>query len=199
MTRATRWPLYTAVLLGGAMATQAGEGGLLDERFSVGLGTFFLSSNTNVRANGFDSGDIGTPIDVEDTFELEDENVFRVDASWRIARRHILRAMYFESDRSRRKVIDEEIEFAGDNNTPTAVNGLCVSTIDRSSFFIMNDRVVNLTSLNQEAAQVVMRLRVIRSQGNRLPVMFDCLIHFSAFFQNDAEIVMRHPATWIFF
>jgi hypothetical protein len=24
-----------------------------------------------------------------------------------------------------------EIEFAGDNNTPTAVNGLCVSTIDR--------------------------------------------------------------------
>jgi len=114
MTRATRWPLYTAVLLGSAMATQAGEGGLLDERFSVGLGTFFLSSNTNVRANGFDSGDIGTPIDVEDTFELEDENVFRVDASWRIARRHILRAMYFESDRSRRKVIDEEIEFAGE-------------------------------------------------------------------------------------
>lgn len=24
-----------------------------------------------------------------------------------------------------------EIEFAGDNNTPTAINGLCVSTIDR--------------------------------------------------------------------
>jgi hypothetical protein len=25
----------------------------------------------------------------------------------------------------------KEIEFAGDNNTPTAVNGLCVSTVDR--------------------------------------------------------------------
>lgn len=25
----------------------------------------------------------------------------------------------------------QEIEFAGDNNTPTAVNGLCVSTVDR--------------------------------------------------------------------
>src|SRR5688572_2618235 len=114
MTRATRWPVYAAVLLGNTMAAQADEGGLLDERFSVGLGTFFLSSNTNVRADAFGSGEIGTPIDLEDTFELEDENVFRVDASWRIGSRHIVRAMYFESDRSRRKVIDEQIEFAGE-------------------------------------------------------------------------------------
>ena len=62
----------------------------------------------------------------------------------------------------------------------------------------MGNRVVKLTLLDQKAAQVVVRLRVIRSQANSSPVMIDRLIRFSLLAQNDAEIVMRHPATRIF-
>ena len=43
--------------------------------------------------------EIGTPFDLEDTFGLHDETVFRVDASWRMGERHLLRAMYFDSHR----------------------------------------------------------------------------------------------------
>ena len=43
-----------------------------------------------------------------------------------------------------------------------------------------------------------MRLRVIRPQGNSSPVMIDRLICFTLLAENDAEIVMRHPATRIF-
>jgi hypothetical protein len=62
----------------------------------------------------------------------------------------------------------------------------------------MGDCVVKLTLLNQKSAQVVMRLRVIRPQGNGSPVMIDRLISFSLLAENDAEIVMCHPAARIF-
>jgi len=99
------------------MATQAGENGPLDDRFSIGLGAFFMSSDTQVRADAFGSGDIGTPVNFEDTFGLDDDSVFRVDAAWRMNERHVLRAMYFQSDRSASRVIDEDIEF-GDETFP---------------------------------------------------------------------------------
>ena len=76
---------------------------------------------------------------------------------------------------------------------------LCISGIDRSGSFVMDNCVVKLTSLDQKPAQVIMRLRVIGPQGNGLPVMVDRLIRFSLLAENDAEIVMRHPATRIFF
>lgn len=117
MIRGPRWPLHMALLLGFAMAAEGNEGGPLDERYSVGLGTFFMSSDTTVRADAFDSTEIGTEFNFEDTFALDDENVFRVDASWRIGERHLLRAMYFQSDRSVTNAIDEEIEF-GDETFP---------------------------------------------------------------------------------
>ena len=44
---------------------------------------------TRVRANAFDSGEIGTPVAFEDTFGLHDEPVFRMDASWRLVDRHL--------------------------------------------------------------------------------------------------------------
>lgn len=109
--------VIAVLALSAAAGAQAGEGGPLDERFSLGLGTFFMSSDTRVRADAFESGDIGTSIDFEDTFNLKDDTVFRIDASWRMGQRHLLRAMYFESNRSVRNVIHEDIEF-GDETFP---------------------------------------------------------------------------------
>jgi hypothetical protein len=109
--------MLAAMGLGCALCAQADEGGPLEEHFSLALGTFFLSSDTTVRADAFESGEPGTPIDYEDTFGLEDDSVFRIDGSWRMGKRHLLRIMYFESERSRRRVIDEEIHF-GDEVFP---------------------------------------------------------------------------------
>jgi len=117
MIHGSRWPILAAVLLGSSLAARAEESGLLDERFSIALGTFFMSSDTSLRADAFTSGEIGTPFNFEDTFKLDDENVFRVDGSWRIGTRHLLRVMHFESDRSVSNVIDRDINF-GDETFP---------------------------------------------------------------------------------
>src|SRR5512133_1176046 len=74
----------------------------------------------------------------------------------------------------------------------------CIGGINRSGSFVMSNCVVKLTLLNQKPAQVVMRLRIIRPQGNGSPVMIDRLIRFCLLAENDAELVMRHPASRIF-
>ena len=111
MFREFRWPTLAAVWLCGPVFAQDEDLGPLNDRFSVSLGTFFMGSDTNVRADAFESGRSGTPFNFEDTFGLDDETVFRIDATWRSGRRHILRAMYFNSDRSISNVIREQIDF----------------------------------------------------------------------------------------
>jgi len=46
----------------------------------------------------------------------------------------------------------KEIEFAGDNNTPTAVNGLCVSTVDRCVVYAKQRRAEHPALEAQPAA-----------------------------------------------
>lgn len=92
-------------------ATSAENGNPIHERFAVSLGTFFMSSDTRVRADRFDSISLGTTIDFEDTFGFDDEKVFRVDAMWRVFPRHKLRLMYFDSDRTAHDRIERAIRF----------------------------------------------------------------------------------------
>jgi hypothetical protein len=92
-------------------AISAADGDLLHERFAVSLGTFFMSSDTRVRADRFESIELGTAFDLEDTFGFDDESVFRADAMWRVFPRHKLRLMYFDSDRIAHDRIEREIRF----------------------------------------------------------------------------------------
>jgi hypothetical protein len=101
-----------ASLAGPAIA--AGDGDLLHERFAFSLGTFFMSSDTRVRADRFESIGVGTTFDLEDTFGFDDESVFRADAMWRMFPRHKLRLMYFDSDRVARDRIEREIRFGNE-------------------------------------------------------------------------------------
>ena len=117
MLRGFRWPMLATVWLCGPVLAQGEDLGPLNDRFSVSLGTFFMGSDTNVRADAFESGQSGTPFNFEDTFGLDDETVFRIDAAWRAGHRHMLRAMYFSSDRSISNVIHEQIAF-GDATFP---------------------------------------------------------------------------------
>ena len=103
---------FVAMVSVAGKATSAENGNLLDERFAVGLGAFFMSSDTRVRADRFDSVRVGTEFDFEDTFGFDEEKVFRADAIWRFFPRHKLRLMYFESDRTAHERLERQINFA---------------------------------------------------------------------------------------
>jgi hypothetical protein len=92
----------------------ADHGNPFEERFSIGLGTYFMASDTRVRADRFNSTEIGTTIDFENTFGFDHETVFRVEAAWRMFPRHKLRVMYFDSDRSAFEHTEFEIRFGNE-------------------------------------------------------------------------------------
>ena len=103
---------------GAAMAAGTGDG-LLNDRFTVSLGTFLLDTKTTIRVNG-SAGDSGNEVDFGRDLGLKDSDRFRVDATWRFAERHKLRLMYFDTTRSRTTTIDRDLEI-GDTIFP--VNG----------------------------------------------------------------------------
>lgn len=105
-----------AVLLGCTSAHQAAaEGtGPLHDRFNLDLGTYFMSSDTTVRADSIEGIDLGTSLNLEDTFGIGDETVFRLEGAWRFNERHKLRVMYFDSNRTARASATEEIRFDGE-------------------------------------------------------------------------------------
>lgn len=89
----------------------------LTDRFAIGVGAYFMTSDTNIRVDEAEDINFGDHFDVEDAFGFDDENVFRAEASWRFAARHKLRLMYFRSDRTARDEIDADLNF-GDETFP---------------------------------------------------------------------------------
>lgn len=82
----------------------------LEIPFHVTLGTFLVNSDTEVRLDG--KLGTGTPIDWDKTFGDEgDQTRFRLDGSWRFAKRHKVRAMIFSTSRTDSREFDREIEW----------------------------------------------------------------------------------------
>jgi hypothetical protein len=80
------------------------------EPFHLSLGTFLVNSDTEVQVDG--KLGTGTPIDWEKTFGDEgDQTRFRLDGSWRFAKRHKLRAMIFNTSRSDSREFEQDIEW----------------------------------------------------------------------------------------
>jgi hypothetical protein len=107
-------PLVTCGLAGPAFAD---GGNLLEQNFALSLGVFDMSSDTTIRADGLDSDSVGDRIDLERNLNILDEDVFRAEAMWRFLERHKLLLMYFDTNRTGRRVIDREIHF-GDETFP---------------------------------------------------------------------------------
>lgn len=84
----------------------------LNGSFYVAVGTFAFKADTELRIDG-DAGQQGTVVDWERDLGLGDRNSFRVDAFWRIADRHKLRAMYFENNRSASRTLERDISIDG--------------------------------------------------------------------------------------
>lgn len=101
----------------GVGASGAAAGAPLEvDRFSLELGTFFVSTDTKVRVDG-SGGQAGTEFDAERTLGYSDSTRFRLDGAWRFAERHSITAMWFDNTRSSNRVIDEEIT-VGDTTYP---------------------------------------------------------------------------------
>lgn len=97
------------LLLGVGPAQAAGEAGnLLEDPFSISLGTFIVGTNTKLQVNG---NDVGDEIDLEETFGNKDQNRFRVDGYWRFADRHKLRFLWFDWNTTRSRRLKEDFVF----------------------------------------------------------------------------------------
>lgn len=79
----------------------------LNDRLSLSLGGFLLTTDTRVRIDG--SARTGTEFDVEEELGFNDTDRFRLDAYWRFQPRHKLRIMYFDTRRTASRQIDREI------------------------------------------------------------------------------------------
>jgi hypothetical protein len=92
-----------------APATHAEAGDPLSDRFNIQLGGFLLSTETTLRVDG--EFDRGTEIDSERDLGLKDSDRFRIDAYWRIAPKHKIRLMYFDTSNAAEKTLERTIEF----------------------------------------------------------------------------------------
>lgn len=98
-----------------APAMSADEPNALKDPFFVALGTYLVDADTDLELKG-DAGEAGTRIDWNRTFGEGSLTRIRLDGQWRFgdSRRHKLRALWFDADRSDSKTIDRDIEWGGE-------------------------------------------------------------------------------------
>jgi hypothetical protein len=106
-----------AMLCGPAVSQDVSSA--LTDTFHVSLGTFIVDTDTQLRLDG-EGGEQGRQIDWEKSFGEGDVNRFRVDAYWRLADRHKLRALVFSSSRSASRTFAEDIEWGGETYPASA-------------------------------------------------------------------------------
>jgi hypothetical protein len=118
------------------------ENSLLDDKFMVSLGTFLLTTKTNISIDG-SAGNQGTEIDTKKDLGFRDADRFRLDATWRFAPKHKVRAMYFSIAQSNTRNIDHSIT-VGDtvypvNGSITAKNSTSVYELAYEYSFLRRD------------------------------------------------------------
>ena len=124
--------LFACCMLGTAHADERNP---LESRFIFDAGYFFLSTDMRVRVDGETAEATGSDVDYDDTFGIGDFDRFRAEGSWRIAPRHVLRAMYFQNNRHGTRSIEREVEF-GDETFPlgATVNASSELTVAQLSY-----------------------------------------------------------------
>jgi hypothetical protein len=83
--------------------------GPIEQNWQFDLGSFFLTSDTKLKVNG-DTVE-GSDVNWENEFDLKDKDQFRLDAFWRFAERHKIRAMWFQNNRSGSRTLTRDISF----------------------------------------------------------------------------------------
>ena len=106
--------MAAAAALGGARLARADA---LDDRFSLSLGGYLVTTNTTVRVDG--TAERGTPVNLEHDLGIENKHSFRVDGYWRFLPRQKIRVMFFDENRSTTHTISRDIVW---NDYTFAVN-----------------------------------------------------------------------------
>ena len=83
---------------------------LLENPFSVSLGTFILNTDTDIRLDASNI-DTGTEFNWESAFGGGNVSRFRLDCTWRFKDRHRLRGMWFDYTRTRTGDTERQIEW----------------------------------------------------------------------------------------
>jgi hypothetical protein len=84
------------------------------EKFSVSLGIFVTSRDTQTRLDGEIPGD-GTDVDVENDLGFDaSDSVFRIDGYYRFNEKHRLDFSWFDLSRTASKTIQKDIEWDGE-------------------------------------------------------------------------------------
>lgn len=105
-------PAATVLMAAIAPTVHADAGNPLTDTFSVSIGGFLLDTDTKIRADG--ETETGNEVDAGRDLGLQDADRIRLDAYWRMTKRQKLRFMYFDTNASGHRTIDEEIDFNGD-------------------------------------------------------------------------------------
>jgi hypothetical protein len=92
-------------------AGHAADRNALESKVIVDAGWFFVSTDMRVRVDGETSDTVGSDVDFEDTFGIGDFDRFRIEGSWRFASRHLIRGMYFESNRGASRSLQRDVVF----------------------------------------------------------------------------------------
>jgi hypothetical protein len=115
----------------------------LESKFIVDAGWFFMSTDMRVRVDGETAEEVGSDVDYDDTFGIGDFDRFRVEGSWRIAPRHLVRAMYFENNRSASRSLDRDVVFQGETFpigvTVDASSDLTIAQLSYEYAFLRRD------------------------------------------------------------
>jgi hypothetical protein len=100
-----------ALVAGTAAVAQSPAQALVDNRFVFNLGAFVVGTDLKASLAGEFTGD-HEDVDFDETFGLgENATRWRAEALWRITPRHHLRFGYFDYSKSRKEVIDGDIEW----------------------------------------------------------------------------------------
>jgi hypothetical protein len=106
--------LVIAIVLLGCSSVgtaRADERNPLESKFIVDVGYFFMSTDMRVRVDGETTNATGSDVNFDDTFGIGDFDRFRAEALWRIAPRHLVRAMYFQNNRHATRSLDRDVTF----------------------------------------------------------------------------------------
>jgi hypothetical protein len=115
---------------------------LLEDSFVVSLGTFLLTTETKISIDGT-AGNSGTVIDTKKDLGFKDADRFRLDAAWRFAPNHKVRAMGFSISQTNTQTLDRDIT-VGDTVYPvnieiTAKNSTTVYELAYEYSFLHRD------------------------------------------------------------
>jgi len=118
--RRRRYLLPTAAVLlaVAAPAVYAEAGNPLNDTVNISVGGFLLDTKTKIRVDGdLQSGD---EFDAERDLGLDDSDRVRLDAYWRMTPRQKIRLMWFSTDNTARKVLEDTIDI-GDETYPVSL------------------------------------------------------------------------------